>query len=238
MKKIKFKISSFNKHLIFSISFLFLYLFYLSIPSLYDKGKLQKDLTEKILNEFKINISISSDINYSILPSPNIVIKNVKIFNDDIESPKELSQIKKLKIFISQKSILNQKNLRINEILIEDANFSVQFVDFKFFKSYFEKKLSKKKVKIKNSKVFFKDKKNETISLFSISNLDIFYDAKKSNNNVNAYGTAFKIPFKLKWNRDFKNISSSITLLKLKKLRLEMKNISKKKNGIYLINIT
>ena len=57
MKKIKFKISSFNKHLIFSISFLFLYLFYLSIPSLYDKGKLQKDLTEKILNEFKINIS-------------------------------------------------------------------------------------------------------------------------------------------------------------------------------------
>ena len=123
MKKIKFKISSFNKHLIFSISFLFLYLFYLSIPSLYDKGKLQKDLTEKILNEFKINISISSDINYSILPSPNIVIKNVKIFNDDIESPKELTQIKKLKIFISQKSILNKKNLKINEILIEDANF-------------------------------------------------------------------------------------------------------------------
>ena len=171
MKKIKFKISSFNKHLIFSISFLFLYLFYLSIPSLYDKVKLQKDLTEKILNEFKINISISSDINYSILPSPNIVIKNVKIFNDDTKSPKELTQIKKLKIFISQKSILNQKNLRINEILIEDANFSVQFVDFKFFKNYFETKLSKKKVKIKNSKVFFKDKKNETISLFSISNL-------------------------------------------------------------------
>ena len=166
MKKIKFKISSFNKHLISSISFLFLYLFYLSIPSLYDKGKLQKDLTEKILNEFKINISISSDINYSILPSPNIVIKNVKIFNDDIESPKELSQIKKLKIFISQKSILNQKNLRINEILIEDANFSVQFVDFKFFKSYFEKKLSKKKVKIKNSKVFFKDKKMRLYHFF------------------------------------------------------------------------
>ena len=233
MKKIKFKISSFNKHLIFSISFLFLYLFYLSIPSLYDKGKLQKELTEKILNEFKINISISSDINYSILPSPNIVIKNVKIFNDDIESPKELTQIKKLKIFISQKSILNQKNLRINEILIEDANFSVQFVDFKFFKNYFETKLSKKKVKIKNSKVFFKDKKNGTISLFSISNLDIFYDEKKSNNNVNAYGNVFKIPFKLKWNKDFKNISSSITLLKLKRLRIEMKNISKKRNGIY-----
>ena len=184
MKKIKFKISSFNKHLIFSISFLFLYLFYLSIPSLYDKGKLQKDLTEKILNEFKINISISSDINYSILPSPNIVIKNVKIFNDNIKSPKELTQIKKLKVFISQKSILNQKNLRINEILIEDANFSVQFVDFKFFKNYFETKLSKKKIKIKNSKVFFKDKKNETISLFSISNLDIFYDVKKLKSRI------------------------------------------------------
>ena len=84
LKKFKFKnISNFSLSIILFISLLFLYLFYLSIPSLYDKGKLQKDLTEKILNEFKINISISSDINYSILPSPNIVIKNVKIFNTE-----------------------------------------------------------------------------------------------------------------------------------------------------------
>ena len=103
------KISNFNKYLIFSICLLFVYLFYLSIPSLYNKDELQKDLTNKLKDEFKINISISSDISYSILPSPYILIKNVKIYNNNLKNPKELSQIKKLKIFISQKSILNQK---------------------------------------------------------------------------------------------------------------------------------
>ena len=66
------KVSNFNKLLIALISLLFLYLFYLSIPTLYNKGSLQKDLTNKILKEFNINISFSSEITYSILPSPTL----------------------------------------------------------------------------------------------------------------------------------------------------------------------
>jgi len=103
------KISNFNKVLISLIFTLFLYLFYLSLPSLYNKGRLQKVLTEKLANEFKINLSISSEISYSILPAPHFLIKNAKIFNDDRDNPKELSQIKKLKIFISQKFLYDVK---------------------------------------------------------------------------------------------------------------------------------
>ena len=57
MKNIKFKISNFNKYLILFISLLFLYLFYLSIPSLYNKGSLQNDLSNKLKSEFKINFN-------------------------------------------------------------------------------------------------------------------------------------------------------------------------------------
>ena len=119
------KISNFSKFLIVFISLLFLYLFYLSIPSLYDKGKLQKDFTNKILKEFKINISISSDISYSILPSPHIVVKNAKIFDNNKNRPKEISQIKKLKIHISQKNFFKQDDLKITKIIIQDANFLI-----------------------------------------------------------------------------------------------------------------
>ena len=129
MKNIKIKISNFNKYLISFISLLFLYLFYLSIPALYNKETLQKDLTKKLLNDFNINISLSSDIKYLILPSPHILVQNVKIFNDNKSNPKELSQIKKLKVFISQKSLLNQKNMKINKFLIIDANFIIQKED-------------------------------------------------------------------------------------------------------------
>ena len=99
------KISNFNKYLIFTILSLFIYLFYLSIPSLYNKGKLQKDLTSKLLTEFNINVSFSANLNYSILPSPQIIIKDAKIFDNNKENPKELVQIKKLRIIISQKKL-------------------------------------------------------------------------------------------------------------------------------------
>ena len=108
LKNLKFKkISNLSLSVILFVSLLFLYLFYLSIPTLYDKGRLQKDLSSKLINEFDINFSISSEINYSILPSPHILIKNSKIFNDDANNPKEIVQIKELKIFISQKNFFN-----------------------------------------------------------------------------------------------------------------------------------
>ena len=90
------KISNFNKYLIFLISTLFIYLFYLSIPTLYNKNILQKQLAEKLTSEYNLNVSLSSEIDYLILPSPHILIKNAKIFNYDKKNPKEISQIKKL----------------------------------------------------------------------------------------------------------------------------------------------
>ena len=44
--------------LITSISILFFYLFYLSIPNLYNKSWTQKTIEYKIFEDFKINFSI------------------------------------------------------------------------------------------------------------------------------------------------------------------------------------
>ncbi len=226
------KISNFNQYLIFLISLLFLYLFYLSIPSLYNKDQLQKNLTNKIKDEFKINISVSSDISYWILPSPYILIKNVKIFNNDLKNPKELSQIKKLKIFISQKNLFKQKNLKINKILLQEGNFLFNVENLKYYKDFIDNKFSNKKIVIKKSNFFFKNKNNETISIFPISKLNLFYNEKKSINKIFVNGKIFKFPFKLQWSKNFSTLKST-TLLKVKKLKLVMKNISSNTNEIY-----
>ena len=52
-----FNISNFNKYLIAIIASLFIYLFYLLIPLLYDKTWVQDNIERKVLSEFKINIS-------------------------------------------------------------------------------------------------------------------------------------------------------------------------------------
>ena len=118
-KYIKFiKISNLSMSIILFVTLSFLYLFYLSIPTLYNKDALQKDITNKLIKEFKINFSLSSNIKYLILPAPHVLVENVKIFDNDLKDPKELSQIKKLKIYISQKNLFDQNDLKITKILV------------------------------------------------------------------------------------------------------------------------
>ena len=173
MKNFKFTISNFNKYLIFSIGILFVYLFYLSIPTIYNKDILQKELSKKILSNYNLNISLSSEIDYLILPSPHFLIRNAKVFNDRDAISEELGQIKKLKVFISKKSLMRQKHMRITKLLIKDANFSITNDNLNFYYRYINKKLSKNPLEIKNSNFFFKDKTDETISILFIPNLDL-----------------------------------------------------------------
>ena len=51
-------VSNFNKFIITFISLLFLSLFYLLIPTLYEKTWLQNTLEDKLLDDSKLNFSI------------------------------------------------------------------------------------------------------------------------------------------------------------------------------------
>jgi hypothetical protein len=143
-----------------------------------------------------------------------------------LKDPKELSQIKKLKIYISQKNLFDQNDLKITKILVEDANFLVQNKSYEFFGDYLKNQFSKKKVTIKNSNFFFKDKNDKTISIFPIKKINLFYDEEKSHNQIIAKGKFFKIPLNIEWNKNFEKDAKSVTLIKLKKLDLEIKNES------------
>ena len=234
-KYIKFiKISNLSMSIILFVTLSFLYLFYLSIPTLYNKDALQKDITNKLIKEFKINFSLSSNIKYLILPAPHVLAENVKIFDNNLKDPKELSQIKKLKIYISQKNLFDQNDLKITKILVEDANFLVQNKSYEFFDDYLKNQFSKKKVTIKNSNFFFKDKNNKTISIFPIKKINLFYDEKELVNKLIVKGKFFKIPFNIEWNKNFEKDAKSVTLIKLKKLDLEIKNKSFIKDKKYL----
>ena len=83
MKSKKIRISLLSRYLILFIILLFSCLFYLSIPTLYNQGQLQKDLTKKLLEEFNLNTALSANIDYKILPSPNFEISNVLLNTND-----------------------------------------------------------------------------------------------------------------------------------------------------------
>ena len=238
LNKYLFNVSNFNKYLIVLIALLFVYLFYLSIPTLYNKGWVQNTIENKLVNEFKLRFSISSEISYEILPSPHFTIKNAKIFDDNIDSPRQFSEIKKLKIFISQKNLFNKDKLFIKKILIDRANFSFQERDFNFFNKFISNQFSSKKIIIKNSNIFFKDKINETISIIKIPKFYLFYDELKLLNKINFNGEIFKIPFNFTLNKQiFSSPEITKTKINFKKINIKFFNESMNTSGNEFGNI-
>jgi len=209
----KFHVSAFNKYIIAIIGILFIYIFYLLIPLLYDKKWVQNKMIGELNAEFNINLSNLSDISYRILPKPHYLIKDTKTTSAEIEN---------LSIFISQNSFFNKDSIEITEVLIEKANFSLLNDNFKMLYKTSDDKFSKSKIKINNSNIFFKNNLNEVISIIKISNAILFFDEKNLLNLFDLKGEIFNIAFNLK----YQNI-----LDKQKKIEIKVPNLK-----LYVIN--
>ena len=210
----KFHVSNFSKYIIAAIVVLFIYIFYLSIPLLYDKNWVQNKIVTKLSDEFNINLSNSFDISYRILPKPHYLIKDTKT---------TLAEIKELNVYISQNNFFNKGSIRISEVAIEEANFSLLKDNFKTFYKDSENKFSKKKIKINNSNIFFKDNLNKVISIVKISNALLFFDEKNLFNLFDLNGEVFNIPFVL----NYQNIINSQKKIKIKAPDLKIEIINK-----------
>ena len=217
----KNKVSSFNRYLITLIALLFISLFYLLIPTLYDKNWVQQNIEHNLLKEFKINFSLSSDISYNILPSPHFLIKDTKIFKQDGNKKIVLSDIKSLKVFISKKNFFDKEKMELSYVKIVNANFSLFRDDFKFIKNATNNKFSNKKIKINKSKIFFKDISGEVISIIKIIKASLFLD---NDNLFYLKGEVFNVPFIFNFEKKFNPLETEIIDINTKSLKLDILN--------------
>ena len=242
--KFKLKVSSFNKYIIVIISVLFFYLFYLLIPTLYDKNWVQSVLEKKLMNEFNINLSLSSDISYEILPSPHFTIKNGKIIDQNESMLSEIAEIEELKVFISNKRFFNKDKLKINSISIHKANFFIKKNYKNTYKKVIFNNIFNKKISIKKSNFFVRNKKNEIISIIKIPDGEIITDKSNIYSLLNFKGEVFNLPFVLTMNNNLTtdlideiNIKfGEIDLNLNNKLSINTKNIIDGINIIQILN--
>jgi hypothetical protein len=232
-----FQISTFNKYVIAIIGILFIYIFYLLIPLLYDKNWLQNKIIEKLKDEFNIGLINSSDISYRILPKPHFSIKNSTI---------SLSKFEIINVYINQNNFFNKNNLSIDQVIIHEANFSLLKDDFKRLSANTKNKFSNKKIKIKNSNIFLKDNLSEITTIIKISNAELFFDEKKLLNLINLKGKVFNIPFSLDYQHTLNSKKNKKIEIKADDLELKIINKSFKldeslttgKNSISILNST
>ena len=95
MKKFFKSLGRFNKFIIVFLIIIFSLLSYLSIPALYEYERLQKELSNKVLDEFNLNLSLSNEIKYHIFPSPNFTI-NDNLLNFNVNELENFGELKKV----------------------------------------------------------------------------------------------------------------------------------------------
>jgi len=225
------KISNYNKFLILFISTLFLYLFYVSTPSLYDYQKLQSQLKTHLINEYNLNVNISGKIQYKILPSPHFEVTELTLYRDVESDENKLAEVDNLKIFVSIANIYNQNKLQLKNIEIKESNFFLNKDNRKFMFNYFKNKNTDKKISIKKSKFFLMDK-DEVISIFLIKNMNFKYNKEKFINEATINGKAFNSNFNLDIKKYFFEDESLNFILKFPQINLSVtsKLLSQKKN--------
>ena len=227
-----FIISNFNKYLISFISLLFIYLFYLLIPLLYDKTWLQTKIERKLLNEFVVNLSTSADISYRILPAPHFVIRDSKILVNNDKKIKSIAEIKYFKVFLDQGNFFDKEKINIKELIISGANFSLLRNDLKLLNIFKSKKLSNKKIKINNSNIFLKDNLGDIISIIKIDKSIAFFDDKKLLSFIKLNGEIFNIPFNINFQYQNDRTRYEKIHLSSKPLKLNFYNESAIKNKL------
>jgi len=209
----KFHVSNFSKYLIAIIAILFIYIFYLLIPLLYDKNWVHDKIVTTLSAEFNINLSNSFDVSYRILPKPHYLIKDSKT---------ALGEIKVLNVFISYNNFFNKESIKISEVVIEKANFSLLNDNFQKLYSNSENRFSENKIKIHDSNIFFKNNLNEVVSIIKISNAFLFFDERDLFNLFDLKGEIFNIPFEF----NYQNIINSQKKIRIKAPDLKMEVIN------------
>ena len=218
----KFKTEKTTKYtFIVFLVIIFLFFCYLSIPSLFKFDKLKTELENKIYNQFSLNVTLSDNINYVFFPSPRIVLKNIKIY--DFQNNKKIfSKKNNIIINLNISKLLEFEDLDFKSFIIDNGLFNIQYSEINNLNNFLSKKLSKKNIKITDSKVLVNEE-NKLLFLININRLKIFH---KNNYNRVSFGTKiFGTNFNGHYNKSFNKFNKSSLQISLPKLGFTSKSM-------------
>ena len=175
--------------IILSITLVFIFLLYFTIPAFYSYESFDKEIQKKISKDFKLNIKNISNITYLILPSPHFLIEECDIYFSN--SPKKkILKAKNLKIHIFSKNLHKKEKIELKNIHLNKIDLNLKFIDIKNFYNHLKYNISKP-IYFNNSNMFFRDKNDEIVSISKIKKFEYFFDLQNKINKINILGNLF-----------------------------------------------
>ncbi len=209
-----------NKLFIIFVALIILLLSYLSLPNLFSKKEISEKLKVELKNKLNVNFKFSNSLQYSFLPQPHFIIEKTFIVLDE----KNISEIKDMKIYISPKNLFSLKNIRIKNLVLDDANFDLNNKNYNFFVNLLNGDFSNGNLKIKNGNIFFRNEEKEVLFINKILDLKYYFDNKKSKNILISDNELFNIPYDIEiYNSN--NEKKLYSKINLNLIKLQVENV-------------
>ena len=239
LNKLNFKNLTFlfknNKIILIFVAVFVVFITYLLLPTFYNQSDISKKLQNELQTKLEKNFKFSQNFKYNFFPRPHFTIEGSSIIDNKIQ----ISKINSLKIFVSVENLFSVQNLKIKDLIIQNANFNLNKKNYNFFLDLLERDFTNGKLIIKDSNIFFKSFEGEVLFINKIMKMKYHYDSKESKNIISADNEIFNIPFSLDafFNEDKNKIFSyiDINLIKLK-IQNELSLNNKKKAGKIIFN--
>ena len=208
-----------NKIFLTTFLVVILFLSYLSIPNIYNQNQISAELKKKLIEKLNLEFNFEKKLSYKFLPRPHFTTNESSlIFNE-----KKVSKINKTKIYISLDNLFSLKNIKVKDVVIEEANFNLNKNNYSFFTKLLNNNFKDIKFEILDSNIFYRNLENEILFINNIVNAKYIYDLNESKNMLYSKNNIFNLPYliELSNNEDQKNLNSKI---KIESLDLEIEN--------------
>ncbi len=208
-----------NIIILVSAAFVVLFLSYLLLPTFYKQSEISVKLQKELNDNFNINFKVSENLNYNFFPKPHFTISQSSILSGE----NEISQIKNLIIYVSLKNFFSINNIKIKDVIIDNANFNLNNKNYNFFIKILNNNFLNRNLKIKNSNIFFRNNNNEVLFINKILNLNYSYSSKELKNFMYSENEIFNLPYIFQLFHDTKEYKF-LSKLNLKFFKLQIEN--------------
>ena len=224
LNKLKFDnlkiVVSNNKIILTFVAVFVFFISYLLLPTFYKYEDISKELKNELLTKYDLDFTFSKNLKYNFFPRPHFIIKESSIIQDQ----KNISDIDTLKIYVSLNNLFSLKNINVNEVILDNANFELEAKNSNFFFKLLNNNFLNTNLKIKDSNIFFRNSESEVLFINKINSLKYYYDPKELKNILYSENEIFNTPYSLEV-VDLKDEKKIFTKLKLGIVKLEIENV-------------
>tara|TARA_B100000989_G_scaffold114689_1_gene84284 strand:- start:858 stop:2228 length:1371 start_codon:yes stop_codon:yes gene_type:complete len=223
MNKIKQNKITFNL-ILCVLAIIFSSLTILSLPVLFNYKSKVPVIEKNFYKNFKIYVKTSGEIKYKPFPKPHLLVENASLNFDNSSKKNDLISTSNLKIYISLKDIYLRSFSNFLSTKISNSNLDFKMEDIKELRKHLYQKVNKP-IYLDNCKIFIRNEDMEVILISPIKKVSYKIDKKNKIKNFKLIGEIFGLNFKSDWRRDYKSPKTSIHIINIFNLNLEIKNI-------------